>query len=152
MKMGMMSRLTALAITASSLLYSGCASMPTPVKVLATPVALARDVPDMPLTLLATGLDYFSNVNRQRKDCKLEQNMFQYRSLIGKQEFNLCEFGAEFSTDLIGGLDYCLFRWPSKQRPWKSECNTLGEHLFPTTKYIWAEPWENPFTNKKERL
>ena len=152
MKMSIKSRFAALAITASSLLCSGCETIPTVAKVAATPVAIVRDILDIPLTATATGLDYFSNVNRQRKDCKLEQNMFQYRSLTGKQEFNLCEFGAELSADIVGGIDYCLFRWPSEKRPWKANSDTLGEHLFPTTEYIWAERWEDPFTYKKERL
>jgi len=154
MKISVMPRLTALAIGASSLLYSGCASpMPTSAKIATTPIVAARDILSIPLSATATGLDYFSNVNRQRKDCDLQQNMFKYRSLIGQQEFKLCEFSAELSTDIIGGLDYCLFRWPSEQRSWKDKGATLTEHYFPGLNDIWGRQyWEDPFTGKKERI
>ena len=157
MKINSLSKLTAITIGASSLLYSGCASMPTPMKVALTPIAVVRDVLDVPITLAATGIDNYSNINRQRKDCNLVANMFQYKGFKEKEDLDLCQFSAELITDFIGSADYLACRsfapGPEGKSPWKNDDKTWKEHLFPNMKAIWNLPtYTDPFTGKKSRL
>ena len=157
MKIGGISKLAALAIGTSSLLSSGCISMPLPVKVALTPLAITRDVIDMPLSAAASCADHFSNTYDKRSDGDLKKTMFRYSGFKRNESFNLCEFSAELTTDIIGSIDYLTCRsfapFPKGTSPWEEKDDSWDKLFFPNLKAIWALPtYENPFTGKIKRL
>lgn len=84
MKTNNVSKLTALALGASSLLYSGCASMPTALKVVATPIAIVRDAGDLILSPIAYGtqeagdyLDFDGHIKKIRAEQEVLEKEIQ---------------------------------------------------------------------------
>ena len=146
MKTNSISKLAGLAIGISSLLGTGCTSIPRAVKVALTPVAIVRDIVDIPLTVTANGIYSLSNHSGQR-------DMFNYHGLKSGEKFSINQFGVEATSDLFGGLDYLLCRslipFPEGTTLWKEDSSTWREYLFPNTHAIWAPTAEDAFTGKK---
>jgi hypothetical protein len=132
---------------------AGCASWPTPVKVVATPIAVVRDVVDLPL---ASGTTFFNNVAEgSRADLGNTQSGMGYgwqnrgNGWHGGPGIGLSMDLTYPFCKLFSGIlavpDYLLSRSlcgsAAGKSPWLDYENrqTWGEYLFPNMNSLWSD-------------
>ena len=134
------------------MLCTGCA---TTARVIATPVAVARDVVDLPLASIASGCKYMADLRGGRPGPVESHSGYGWTSNNGWGP------GLGVSADITGPFmramqyvfgvpDYLICRslypdFPKGVSPWKKfeyfdrESETWGEFLFPNTGALWSE-------------
>ena len=148
------SSLVGSAIVAGVVLSSGCASMPKPVKVIATPVAIVRDVVDVPLATTATFFNYLSDASKDRTG-EIESNSGYGWTRSGGQWNS--GFGLGASVDItspvskllsrvIGASDYVLCRSfvdsVDGRSSIKGRHESWRDFLFPNMDALWGKQEE----------
>jgi hypothetical protein len=132
----------------------GCASWPTPMKVIATPVAVVRDIVDIPFASTATFFNYLGDATKQDTGRTHSNSGYGWTRSGGSWNPG---FGLGASTDItspfaklmagvLGAPDYLACRSfcgsAKGKSPWKKyeEDQTWKEFLFPNMNSLWAEP------------
>ena len=150
--MKMLNALLVMLVGLGMMFCTGCA---TTAKVIATPVAVVRDVVDLPLASIATGCKCLADIRGGRPGPVESYSGYGWNSNGGWGP------GLGMSVDITGPFmralqyivgvpDYIVCRslypnFPKGASPWKKcgyfdgESETWGEFLFPNTGALWAE-------------
>jgi hypothetical protein len=124
------------AIVTGSALVSGCATWPTPVKVVATPVAVVRDVVDLPFATMGTGCKYVARATRPN----LGRGHTDFRTGASVDITSPFFYLLAYS---FGVPDYVISRsfvggWKGVS-PFKKGYDDWGEFYFPNTRELWGD-------------
>jgi hypothetical protein len=136
-------------ILVMALFAVGCSGLPTPVRVIATPFTLVRDVVDVPLVSLTNVFQSWADksdpVPRAGAGLTLGRRGIRPGIFIG--------FGFYLWTSLswvIGGADWVLCRsiwpgWPGgDSSPWLARGDDWGSLYFPSTRALWSDEVPGP--------
>jgi hypothetical protein len=136
---------------------TGCATWPTALKVAATPVALVRDVVDIPLASGVTFFDYVAEGKKEDLGNTESRSGYGWTKNGGDSwhggwglgvSMDLTYPFGKFMSGVLAVPDYVVSRSLcgslEGKSPWKKndeiEDQTWGEYLFPNMNELWAEP------------
>jgi hypothetical protein len=139
-------RMMIMMLAAGSLLSSGCASWPGPIKVIATPVAVARDVVDLPLTSIANFGEYLAESSAYRTgntDSGLGYGFGKGGGLGLGMSMDLTSPFGKLISWIFALPDYLLTRSfcgsLEGESPWKKYTEDWSDHLFPNYQELWSD-------------
>lgn len=124
-------------------LGAGCQAVGTGLKVVVTPVAVVRDVVDVPLTGIASFINTGAESTRSslgRPSAGVGWGLGGPTAGVG---LDLSYIVGKAFAYTIGGVDYILCRslWPNPPQgvtPFKPRGESWGSHLFPNTETLWG--------------
>ena len=138
--MSLKEKLGVLGSTVAMGLGLGCSSLPRPVKHVLTPVAVARDVVDIPLVSMA---NFWNYVGEAGKDNFGKTDSYTYWSNrhgpgIGVTVDVTYPVGKILSGG-FGVVDWVACRSFLGESPWRPAEEKWPSYLFPNTKALWEK-------------